>query len=158
MSHGVGLTTGSQRHAVAGPPGELVIRRRRIVGVLVALESVVSVSGIAGGLFMATHPLTMMPLRYLEGTWFHTWRWPGIALLGFVGLAPALVVLATLVGHRYARLGHYAVGVGLVAWIVLEAAWVVVAPALQITFGLVGVAIVVLAAWDDSLARGERDR
>ena len=37
-----------------------------------------------------------MPLRYLEGTWFHTWRWPGLALLFFVGVCPALAAVAAL--------------------------------------------------------------
>lgn len=117
-----------------------------IVRALIVIESVVSFSGLAGGAFMASHPKTMMPLRYLEGTWFTTWRWPGVALFVFVGLAPAIVVVAALVRQRYALVGHVLVGVGLVAWIVLEAAWVVVSPGLQITFALAGVAIVALAA------------
>ena len=117
-----------------------------VVRALIVIESVVSLSGLAGGAFMASHPKTMMPLRYLEGTWFHTWRWPGVALFVFVGLAPAIVVASAVGRHRYALVGHVGVGVGLVAWIILEAAWVVVSPGLQITFALAGVSIVVLAA------------
>ncbi len=146
---GADVETRGPRDAItqaARPASSSRARRSQATRALIALESAVAICGIAGGLFMATHPLTMMPLRYLEGTWFHTWRWPGVALLCFVGLAPALVVVATLLGRRAALVGHFAVGLGLVAWIVLEAVWVVVSPGLQIGFGLVGVVIVVLAA------------
>jgi len=85
-----------------------------------------------------------MSLRYLQGTWFHTWRWPGIALFLLVGVCPALVVAATLRDLSVATIGHICVGVGLIAWILLEVAWVVVSPALQITMGAVGVVIAVL--------------
>lgn len=112
---------------------------------LITLEGLVSIGGLAGGLYMATHPLTMMPLKYLDGTWFHTWRWPGIALLCFVGVGPALVVVATLQRRRLAAVGHFAAGVGLVSWILLEAAWMGVSLPLQLTFGLIGVWITVLA-------------
>lgn len=112
---------------------------------LILLESVVSVSGLGGGVFMASHPLTVMPLRYLEGTWFHTWRWPGVALLVFVGICPALAVVATLQRRRIEGLAHLMVGVGLVAWIVLEAAWMVVSLPLQAAVASIGVAIIVLA-------------
>jgi hypothetical protein len=83
-------------------------------------------------------------LEYLDGTWFHTWRWPGIALLFFIGVCPALVVVATLLRLRIAIIGHVSVGVGLVAWILLKAAWVVVSPGLQGTFGVIGLVIFVL--------------
>jgi hypothetical protein len=45
---------------------------------------------------------------------------------------------------RIAIIGHVSVGVGLVAWILLEAAWVVVSPGLQGTFGVIGLVIFVL--------------
>jgi hypothetical protein len=32
----------------------------------------------------------------IEGTWLHTWRWPGVAFFLFVGICPALVAAATL--------------------------------------------------------------
>jgi len=111
---------------------------------LVTLEGVTSLGGLAGGAYMMSHELTVMPLRYLSGTFFHTWRWPGVALFIFVGVAPALVVMATLLRRRVARVGHLCVGLGLVAWIVLEATWVVWAPVLQGVFFVTGLVITVL--------------
>jgi hypothetical protein len=124
--------------------------------ILVALEGLVSLCGLGGGAYMTTHPTTIMPLRYLDGTWFHTWRWPGVALFVAVGVGPALAVVATLIRHRLEMVGHVAVGVGLVAWIVIEVTWIVVSPALQIAFGGVGVLVVVLAAREYSLRSRNR--
>ena len=131
---------------LAPPEGGDADRRplRPAERVLIALEGFMAVCGLAGGLYMASHPTTTMPLRYLDGTWFHTWRWPGVALAFFVGVCPAVVAGATWRRRPAATIGHVAVGLGLVAWILLEAAWVVVSPALQITVGLVGVVILVL--------------
>jgi hypothetical protein len=113
--------------------------------VLVGLEAFVSLCGVGGGVYMATHPLTTMSLRYLDGTWFHTWRWPGLALILFVGVCPALVVIATLLMRREAAIGHLCVGFGLIAWVALEAGWVVFSPGLQIAVGAIGGLIVALA-------------
>jgi hypothetical protein len=109
------------------------------------LEALIALGGLAGGAYLFTHPLTAMPLRYLDGTWFHTWRWPGFALFFFVGMCPAVVAAAALRRMPVARVGHVCVGVGLLAWILLELAWVVVAPTLQIVIGCTGIAILVLA-------------
>ena len=110
---------------------------------LVILETFVSICGLAGGLYMATHERSVMPVRYLQGTWFSTWRWPGLALVLFVGVCPALVVAATLLRRPEAAVGHVCIGVGLIAWIALEAAWVVVSPGMQIFIGSLGIAILV---------------
>ncbi len=137
-------------HRTAGAPasGMATLWRRPLDGVersLITLEGLVSIGGLAGGLYMATHPLTMMPLKYLDGTWFHTWRWPGVALFFFVGAGPMLAVVATVQRRPIATLGHFAVGLGLMTWIVIEATWMVVSLPLQLTFGLIGLAIAVLA-------------
>ena len=108
---------------------------------LIALESLVSACGLGGGLYLASRPLTAMPLRFLDSTWFHTWRWPGLALLFFVGVCPALAAGAALRRMPVALIGHLGVGIGLIAWIVVEAAWIVVSPPLQIAMGLIGVCI-----------------
>ena len=128
------------------PPKE-VQRTRRLRAperALASLEGFVSACGLAGGAYMASHPMTVMPIEYLRGTWFDTWRWPGLFLFFFVGVCPALVVIATLLRLRVAALGHLCVGVGLVAWILLEATWVVVSPGLQLAVGAIGTAILVL--------------
>jgi hypothetical protein len=117
---------------------------RTVQKALIGLEGFVSVCGLGGGLYMMSHPVTTMPLHYLQGTWFHTWRWPGLALFFFVGLCPALVVIATIQRRKVATLGHLCVGAGLAAWVLLEAMWIVVSPGLQIVFGSMGVFILVL--------------
>lgn len=152
--------TRTSRHVILSPPRgrshtTSVVGLDSIQRVLIVLESIVSVCGLGGGTYMASHPVSVMPLRYLEGTWFHTWRWPGVALFVFVGLGPALAVMATVQGRRIEVAAHLAVGVGLVAWIVIEAAWMVVSPVLQITFALIGLSIIVLATNE---ARRRRSR
>ena len=111
---------------------------------LIGLETFIAACGFGGGIYMATHPATAMPLRYLIGTWFHSWRWPGIALMFFVGVCPLLVAVATLRGRSVALIGHLCVGVGLIAWVALEAAWIVVSPGLQVAVGAIGAVILVL--------------
>lgn len=108
---------------------------------LIALEAVTSASGLGGGVYMATHPKTMMSLTYLQGTWFRTWLWPGVALTLFVGVCPGLVLVATILHRRSAAVGHVCVGAGLIAWVALEAAWIVVSLALQLTFATIGAVI-----------------
>ena len=111
---------------------------------LIGLETFIALCGLGGGIYMATHPATAMSLRYLSGTWFHSWRWPGIALLFFVGVCPLLVVVATLQGRSIALIGHLCVGIGLIAWVALEAAWIVVSPGLQVAVGAIGAVILFL--------------
>jgi hypothetical protein len=108
---------------------------------LVALEMLVSLCAVAGGAYLIAYSQSALPTRDLEGTWFRSWTWPGIALVFFVGVCPAAVVAATLYGKAIADMGHVAVGAGLVAWVLVEAAWVVLAPALQTAVSLVGLVI-----------------
>jgi hypothetical protein len=61
-----------------------------------------------------------------------------------VGLCPILAVVATLQRRTIASIGHITVGAGLIAWIVLEATWIVVSPGLQITMALTGLVILIL--------------
>jgi len=123
-------------------------RTRRRLTILVSLETFVSLCGLGGGLFMSAHPLTAMSLQYLHGTWFQTWRWPGLALFFFVGVCPALVVLATVRKLRVSSIGHLCVGVGLISWVTLEAAWIVTSAGLQIAFGVLGGVIAYLGLMD----------
>jgi len=117
-------------------------RKRALIG----LELLIAVCGLGGGIYLSTHPTTALSLTYLHGTWFHSWQWPGLALMFFVGVCPLLVAVAALRGRRIASIGHLCVGVGLIAWVVLEAAWIVVSPGLQIVVGAIGALILVLGA------------
>lgn len=118
----------------------LASKERFVIG----LEGFIAICGLGGGAFMITHPISAMSLRYLQGTWFHTWRWPGVALFFFVGVCPVVVLIAALRRYRLASLGHVVTGLGLIAWVVLEAAWIVVNPGLQLAVGAIGAVILVL--------------
>ncbi len=93
-------------------------------------EGFVCLCGLGGGIYMVTHPTSVMSLEYLHGTWFHTWMWPGLALLFFVGLCPMLAIAATIdrrsivalrspvrrrrsrcMGHPRGSVGRYLAGV-----------------------------------------------
>lgn len=65
-------------------------------------------------------PLSVMDLRYLDGTWFHTWRWPGLLLFLLVGVGPAFVIVATLMRFPLAVVAHACVCAGLLAWIPVQ--------------------------------------
>ena len=112
------------------------------------MEGFVSICGFAGGLYMMNEPMTVMDPQYLDGTWFDTWRWPGLLLLLFVGLGPLSVVTATLMRLPIAGLGHLCVGAGLLAWILIQATWIVTAPPLQVTVVVFGFIILVLGILD----------
>ncbi len=121
---------------------------------LVFLELFVSMCGIGGGVYLVSSPRSAMPLAYLEGTGFDTWRWPGVALLLFVGVGPVLAVVATWQRRRIEDAAHLLVGLGLVVWIIVEALWVVVSAPLQITFATIGAVIAALALTRSRAPRG----
>jgi hypothetical protein len=114
--------------------------------ITICLEALMAISGLGGGVFMTTHAATMMPLWMLSRTPFADWTWPGIFLTLFVGLGPLLAIAAQFMHWTVARAGHFMVGFGMIAWIVLEIAWITWYPLLQLPYLLVGIAIVT-AAW-----------
>jgi hypothetical protein len=149
LSRPTGVASGASDPVPGGRTRPLSSRERA----LVVLESCIAACGLAGGAWLVTHPVTALALHYLDGTWFTSWRWPGFALAFFVGICPLLAVAATLARRGIAVAGHLCVGVGLIAWIVLEAAWVVVSPGLQLAVGAFGVAILVLGVRERSARR-----
>jgi hypothetical protein len=66
-----------------------------------------------------------------------------VALLVLVGLGAAVAGTAEAGRWPMAAWTHLAYGTGLVAWVLLEAFWMVVAVPLQVTVGLVGAVIAV---------------
>lgn len=117
---------------------------RRGERILIGLESFTALCGLAGGAYLMLFRLSAMPMSDLDGTWFHSWFWPGVALAFFVGLCPLVVAIATWHRLKIARIGHIVVGLGLVLWILLEVAWIAVSPPLQILVAAVGIGILAL--------------
>lgn len=90
-----------------------------------------------------------MPLSLLDGTPFKDYLIPGLILLVVVGVFSLLVFVGLLLKWKAAWWLSLASGGGLVVWIIAEVALLgYLAGAgigLQIVFGLVGIAILVLA-------------
>ena len=106
---------------------------------------------IGGGIGLVADPTNNigMPVSQLEGTPFNDYLIPGLILLIVVGLFSLLVFVGLLLRWKAAWWLSLASGGGLVIWIITEVALLGYLPGsgtgLQIVFGLVGVAIVVLA-------------
>jgi hypothetical protein len=116
--------------------------------ILAALQAV---GAMGGGIALVRAPVKNigMPLSLLDGTPFKDYLIPGLILLVVVGVFSLLVFVGLLLKWKAAWWLSLASGGGLVIWIIAEVALLGYLPgagiALQIVFGLVGVAIVVLA-------------
>ncbi len=116
---------------------------------LVPLELVTGVAGLAGGLLLALAPdgsLLGADPGVLAGSPFTDWRWPGVLLAALVG--GGFLVSAGWQGRHggHARELSMAAGAGLVLFEAVEVAWIGFQP-LQVLFILVGLAVVALAYW-----------
>ena len=115
--------------------------------VLVALELVTGVTGLAGGVLLAAAPdgsLLRADPAVLAGSPFSDWRVPGVLLAGLVGGGFLLAGWWQWRGHRYARELSMAAGAGLVCFEAAELAWLGFQP-LEAVFAVAGVTIVALA-------------
>jgi hypothetical protein len=116
-----------------------------------ALTAIQAVGGIPSGVGMVRDPVNNigMPLSMLEGSPFGDYLIPGLILLIVLGVFPLIVLYGLIRRHRWAWWLALAVGAGLVIWIATEIALLGFLPGtgivLQIVFGLVGAAIIVLA-------------
>ena len=114
------------------------------------LAAVQAAGAIGGGIGLVQDPVNNigMPLSLLDGTPFKDYLIPGLILLIVVGLFSLLVFVGLLLRWKAAWWLSLASGGGLVIWIVAEVALLGYLSGagigLQIVFGLVGVAILVL--------------
>jgi hypothetical protein len=114
------------------------------------LAAVQAAGAIGGGIGLVQDPVNNigMPVSLLDGTPFKDYLIPGLILLIVVGLFSLLVFVGLLLRWKAAWWLALASGGGLVIWIVSEVALLGYLPGagigLQILFGLVGVAILVL--------------
>ena len=118
---------------------------------LLILTAIQPVGAIGGGVGLVRDPVNNigLPVSLLEGTPFKDYLIPGLILLIVVGLFSLLVFVGLLIRWKAAWWLSLAYGGGLVIWIVSEVALLGYLPGagigLQIVFGLVGAAVVILA-------------
>jgi hypothetical protein len=128
--------------AARKPPGTVIA--------LTLLMLIQAIGGIPAGVAMIADPIGNIGLSVdlLEGTPFGDYLIPGLILAVVLGVFPLIVFFGLLLRYRWSWWFSLAVGGGLVIWIATEVALLGYLPglgiALQIVFGGVGIAILVL--------------
>lgn len=92
---------------------------------LVVLEILLALGALGGGGLLLADPSGAMlglPPGMLEGSAFDSFFWPALALFAGVGVFPVVVAAAAARGAGWARLGHVAVPVVLLAFLGVELA------------------------------------
>ena len=123
----------------------------RVAKAAAALEAVLSVGALGGGLMLMIAPrgeIIPLPLSALAGSPFDTYFGPGLILFGVLGLGPLVAALLIRLRHPLAPIAAFAVGAALLIWVAVEVAIIGYSsePPLQAIYAVVGVAIVLVAA------------
>lgn len=118
--------------------------------ILMVLILFQGISGIFGGGALILDPsgaILHMPLSMLKGSAFETFLVPGIILFAVLGIFPVIVSYGLWRRKRWAWKGAKFIGPALLVWIAVEIASVGYhsEPPLQLLYGLVGVALLVLS-------------
>lgn len=116
---------------------------------LVALLTFQGLSGVAGGIGLMADPggrALGIPVEWLEGSAFGSYLVPGFVLLTLLGIAPLLVVFGIRTRRSWSWSGSLLAGLALLVWLAVQISVVGYQrePPLQLAYGGVGVAIVVL--------------
>ena len=123
-------------------------RRPAGVWILMVLLLIQGLGGLAGGLSLTLRPdgsIMKMPVSYLEGSPFSDFLIPGLVLLLVLGVLPLVAVGGLWMRRSWAWYAAFAVGCGLMVWILVE---ITIVPFswLQPVYGVVGVLIFAVAA------------
>ena len=115
-----------------------------------ALELVLSIGALAGGLILMIAPrgeILPLPLSALAGSPFDTYFVPGLILFGVLGFGPLVAARLAWRRHPLAPTAAFIVGAGLLIWVAVEVAIIGYSnePPLQAIYGSLGVAIVLVA-------------
>jgi len=92
-----------------------------------ALQVFIGLGAVGGGLGLALEPSGAnlgIPLELLDNSPFSTYLVPGIVLFAVNGLGSLVGAAASFARYRYAGETAMALGVFLVAWIVLQVYWI----------------------------------
>jgi hypothetical protein len=122
----------------------------RLAMTAVVLEVLLSVGALGGGLVLIIAPrgeIMPLPLSALAGSPFDTYLVPGLILFGVLGLGPLVAARLAWLRHPLAPAAAFVVGVGLLIWVAVEVAIIGYSnePPLQAIYGILGVAIVLVA-------------
>lgn len=108
------------------------------------------VSGLFGGMALLLDPTGSslgLPLEWLEGTLFGSYRYPGLILLTVLGVFPSIVFFGLWKRKPWSWKGSLLVGIALVIWIGVEILLIGyhTEPPLQLIYGITGILITLLA-------------
>lgn len=118
--------------------------------ILLALLFFQGVSGLYGGGMLVVDPTGVgleMPPGLLDGSPFADYLIPGLILLAILGFFPLVVFYGLLRRKAWSWLGAVMVSLALIIWITAQIAIVGYQsdPPLQLIYGLVGVALLILS-------------
>lgn len=108
----------------------------------------VALSAIPSGIIMIIFPQgdpINMPLSMLKGSPFNSFFWPGVMLLGVIGLGHAIVLVMGLKRLRLFEPAAAAMGLGLIIWLYVQVSMIGGGHWLQILYFAVAIAEVALA-------------
>jgi hypothetical protein len=122
----------------------------RLAKVSIALEVLLGIGAIGGGLVLIVAPhgeIMPLPLSALAGSPFDTYLGPGLILFTVLGLGPLVAAWLAWGRHPLAPFAAFIVGVALLTWVAVEIAIIGYSnePPLQAIYLVVGVAITVVA-------------
>ena len=122
----------------------------RLAKSALVLEICLSVGALGGGLVLIIAPrgeIMPLPLSALVGSPFDTYLMPGLILFGVLGLGPLVAARLVWLRHPLAPTAAFVVGSGLLIWVAVEVAIIGYSnePPLQAIYGILGVAIVLVA-------------
>jgi hypothetical protein len=116
----------------------------------IALEVLLSVGALAGGLVLIVAPrgeIMPLPLSALAGSPFDTYLGPGLILFTVLGIGPLVAARLAWRRHPLAPFAALAVGAALLIWVAVQIAIIGYSnePPLQAIYLVLGVAITVVA-------------
>ena len=122
----------------------------RVAKGALALDILLSIGALGGGLVLMLAPrgeVMPLPLSALAGSPFDTYFVPGLILFGVLGLGPLVAARLAWQRHLLAPIATFIVGAGLLIWVAVEVAIIGYSnePPLQAIYGLLGVAILLVA-------------
>jgi hypothetical protein len=141
------------------PSAWRLARLARLARASIALEVVLAVGALAGGVALMIGPrgeILPLPLSALRGSPFDTYLIPGVVLFTVLGFGPLVAARLAWLRHPLAPAAALLVGLALLVWIAVQVAIIGFSnePPLQAIYLSLGAAITVLAiGWLSSARR-----